>query len=98
MNSEQQTLHDLNSSKQEFDNGTEYVETLMYIITTCLPIISKYNIHLYQNILSAIELVMDQSIVHNVISQSSKKVFVSEETKKDVDEIVKKYLQETKKE
>lgn len=61
----------------------EYIDTIIKIIRDDLPIIAKYNIHLYQNILSAFELVLDQSRLY-----IQNNIQISEETKKDVDEII----------
>jgi len=61
----------------------EYVDSLIRIIKDELPIISKHNHHLHALIRSGIELVLDQSYrsLENTIE-------ISEETKKEVDDII----------
>ena len=61
----------------------EYVDSILRIIRDELPIIAKHNPHLHQLISSGIELVLDQS--YRLFENS---VEISEETKKEVDEII----------
>lgn len=69
------------------DNQKEYVESLMRIINNELPIIVKYNKHLYQLFFSAIELILDQSYNFNN-SQQSPDHLLDSDLRKEVDEIV----------
>lgn len=63
--------------------NNEYIDSILRIINNELPIIYKYNKHLYQIILSAIELIMDKSY-----DNLKNNIEISEEVKKEVDEII----------
>ena len=65
------------------EDQKEYCDSLIRIISDELPIIAKYNTHLYQLIRSGIELVLDQS--QKYFDDS---IQISEKTKKEVDEII----------
>lgn len=63
----------------------EYIDSLVRIINNELPIIFKYNKHLYQIFISAIELVLDQS--QQYINNQHIGV-IDDSIKQEVDEIV----------
>lgn len=63
----------------------EYIDSLVRIINNELPIIFKYNKHLYQVFISAIELVLDQS--QQYINNQHIGV-IDDSIKQEVDEIV----------
>lgn len=63
----------------------EYIDSLVRIINNELPIIFKYNKHLYQIFISAIELVLDQS--QQYINNQHTGV-IDDSIKQEVDEIV----------
>lgn len=67
----------------------DFADSVIRIIQKELPTIAKFNMHLYQNILSAIELTMDQSVpCDNPVEYSRQNRAMSEETKKEVDKII----------
>lgn len=63
----------------------EYIDSLVRIINNELPIIFKYNKHLYQVFISAIELVLDRS--QQYINNQHIGV-IDDSIKQEVDEIV----------
>ena len=73
----------------------EYINCLLNIIQNEIPVIQKYNGHLSEIISLAIELVLDQSAryqtqatSHQCNNNQQQSMNISEETKREVDEII----------